>query len=150
MARMHSRKKGKAKSHKPKDSSAKSWVRVDEKQIAAVVEKLFKEGRNEAEIGLILRDQYGVPGVKAVLGKSLSALLRELKLKREYPSDLIDLIKRAVNLRKHLAGNKRDIHNKVKLMHVESKIKRLVKYYQGKKLPKDWKYDPEQAALLVK
>ncbi|MFH0835538.1 MAG: 30S ribosomal protein S15 [Candidatus Micrarchaeota archaeon] len=150
MARMHSRKKGKAKSHKPKDSAAKSWVRLDEAKVKEAVEKLFKEGKNPAEIGLILRDQHGVPSVKAVLGKSLSTLLKELKLQRDYPADLMDLIQKAVVVRKHLAKNKRDIHNRVKLGHIESKIKRLVRYYRGKKLPADWKYDPDQAALLVK
>jgi small subunit ribosomal protein S15 len=33
----------------------------------------------------------------------------------------------------------------------ESKIKRLVKYYRRtKKLPKDWRYDPEQAVLIIR
>ena len=55
-----------------------------------------------------------------------------------------------MGVRKHLKENKRDKSNAIKLSHVESKIKRLVVYYRGKKLPKDWKYEPEKAALLVK
>jgi len=62
----------------------------------------------------------------------------------------MDLIKRAVGLHKHLKTNGTDIHNKSILRRTESKVKRLVKYYRGKKLPANWKYDPEQAALLVK
>jgi small subunit ribosomal protein S15 len=54
-------------------------------------------------------------------------------------------------MKKHLKAHKGDVHNKTKLIHVESKIKRLVKYYREVgMLPKKWKYEPEQAALLVR
>ena len=52
-------------------------------------------------------------------------------------------------MRGHLKTNNRDISNKSK-SYTLSKIKRLVKYYRGKKLSKDWKYEPEKAELLVK
>ncbi|MFH0835143.1 MAG: 30S ribosomal protein S15, partial [Candidatus Micrarchaeota archaeon] len=83
-------------------------------------------------------------------GKSITQLLVENKAAKEYPTDLIDLIRKAVRLRKHIGQNKRDTHNRVRLSRTESKIKRLVRYYRGKKLPKNWTYEPEKAALLVK
>ena len=49
-----------------------------------------------------------------------------------------------------MGNNKKDKLNSKQLVHVEAKIKRLANNYRGKKLPKDWKYDPAQAALLVK
>ena len=150
MARLHSRKRGKASSTKPRSSSAKAWVKLSKEEILEIVVRLAKEGKTEARIGLVLRDQYAVPSVKEVTGKSMSELFAEAGVSPEYPSDLLDLIRRAMTMRKHLAENTRDTSNKVKLSHVESKIKRLVRYYRGNKLPKDWKYDHTKAALLVK
>lgn len=150
MARMHSRKRGKSASRKPV-APFHGWLQLSKEEIISVIEKLVKEGRTEAEIGLILRDQYGVPDAKTVFGKKLSKILEEKKLSPKYPPDLIDLIKKAVNLRKHLAANPRDKLNKAKLVCTESKIRRLVKYYRKtRKLARDWKYEPEKATLLVK
>jgi small subunit ribosomal protein S15 len=150
MARMHTGKKGKSSSKKPSYDFAPSWVSFSKEEIESLIIKLLKEGKIESEIGLILRDQYGVPSVKRVTGKKLTAILREKKSENKYPSDLIQLIKRAVRMRNHLKNNKKDLSNTNSLKRVESKIMRVVKYYRGKKLPKDWKYEPEKAALLVK
>lgn len=150
MARLHTRKKGKSSSRKPVGKRSVGWIRATKKEVEAVVEKLSREGETEARIGVVLRDQYGVPNAKLVLGQSISAFLKEKSLTPKFPSDLMDLIRTAVGLRKHLKENTRDVQNKTKLAHVESKIRRLVRYYRGKKLPKDWSYVPEQAALLVK
>lgn len=150
MARLHSRKKGRSGSKKPATKTAKAWVRTTKDEVKETITRLAKEGKTEAQIGQVLRDQYAVPSTKIVLGKTVSQLLKELKLAKDFPSDLLDLIRRAVSLRKHLKKNTRDKANRIKLGHIESKIKRLVRYYRGKKLSKDWKYDPEQAELLVK
>ncbi|MEK6954829.1 MAG: 30S ribosomal protein S15 [Candidatus Micrarchaeota archaeon] len=150
MARMHTRRRGASKSHKPKRSNALMWVAVPKEEVESIVEKLAKEGHKEAEIGTILRDQHGVPSAKLIAGKTISQILKEKNLTPKYPSDLLDLIKKAVRMRKHMSLNKKDKLNNKQLIHVEAKIKRLAKYYRGKKLPKNWKYDPVQAALLVK
>ncbi len=150
MARMHTRKKGQSKSRKPVNKPAPTWVKQSKEEIAKLVAKLAKEGKRESDIGQTLRDQYGIPSVKAVTGKTVSQTLKGEKLSPQYPSDLIDLIRKAVKLRKHLKQNKGDNSNQHSLQMVESKINRLVVYYRGKKLPQRWAYDPEQAALLVK
>jgi len=112
---------------------------------------MAKEGKNTSKIGLILRDQYGIPSVKAVTGKSISELMDENKMLPKYPEDLMNLMRKAVRLHKHVAVNKQDKHNTHSLKLVESKIKRLVTYYKRNgKLPSDWYYTPGQAALLVK
>ncbi|HIE33746.1 MAG TPA: 30S ribosomal protein S15, partial [Candidatus Altiarchaeales archaeon] len=64
--------------------------------------------------------------------------------------DLENLIRKAVNLRKHLEQNKKDLHNRRALQLIESKIRRLTKYYKGAgKLPENWMYEPEKAKLMV-
>jgi len=92
-----------------------------------------------------------VPSVESLTGRSIKEILQSQNLTPAYPDDLINLIKKAVNMGKHLKAHKGDTSNKTKLRHVESKIKRLVKYYRkAGMLPKNWKYEPEQAALLVR
>jgi len=113
--------------------------------------KLGKEGVSSSLIGLILRDQYGIPDVKLITGKKITEILEDNDMKPKYPEDLLNLIRKAVRIRKHLEENKKDYHSKRGLELTESKIKRLVKYYRRtKKLPEDWRYDPEKAALIVR
>ncbi|MEW5954911.1 MAG: 30S ribosomal protein S15 [Candidatus Micrarchaeota archaeon] len=150
MARMHSRKRGRSASRKPASKTAPAWVQQSKEEVYALVEKLAKEGKGEAAIGMILRDQHGIPSAKAATGKSVSQILAERKAAPKYPADLIDLVRKAIAVRKHLKANPRDQNNRTKLSHVESKIRRLVRYYRGKKLPANWAYVPEEAALLVK
>lgn len=151
MARMHSKKRGRSGSQKPSVNVVPDWVEYSAHEAEEFVTKMGKEGKGPAEIGRILRDTYGIPSIQTLCGKSISKLLAENGVKREYPEDMINLIKRAVNMREHLRTNRSDKHNRTKLIHVESKIARLVKYYtKVGRLPADWKYDPETAALLVK
>ena len=150
MARLHSRKRGKSRSHKPAQSSAEKWNDYTTEEIVSFVETLARSGKTEAQIGQVLRDQYGVPSVKLVTDKTLSQLLKEKSLSPKYPSDLIALMRRAVNVREHIRSNPGDKSNRTKLLHLESKIKRLVRYYRGNKLPANWKYDAQTAALIVK
>jgi small subunit ribosomal protein S15 len=151
MARMHSRKKGKSGSKKPTVKVTPEWVDLSAQDVEALVVKMHKEGTQAAIIGQRLRDQYGVPSVESLTGKSVKKILKAHDLSPAYPDDLINLIRKAVNLRKHLKTHKGDTSNKTKLLHVESKIKRLVKYYRSTEvLPKNWKYEAEQAALLVR
>jgi len=130
---------------------APEWVDRSAHEVEELVLKLAKQGYNATTIGLILRDEYAVPSVKRLCGKTITRILKDNGIKIEYPDDLMNLMRKAVRMRKHLETHKKDIHNRVKLTHVESKIRRLVKYYRKKRvLPSGWRYDPETAALLVK
>ena len=151
MARLHSKKHGKSGSKKPTSKVTPEWVGYAAHEVEDMVLKLRKEGMDIAQIGLKLRDVYGVPSVKNITGKRISQIIKASGEKIEYPEELLSLIKRAMSVRKHLEANKQDKHNKVKLGHIESKINRLVKYYRNcGKLPATWTYEPGKAALLVK
>ncbi len=151
MARMHTRKRGRSGSRKPLTRVTPEWVEYSAHEAEEMIEKLAKEGMNSTSIGLQLRDTYGIPSVKNLCGKSVTRIVQEKGYKIEYPDDLMALIKKAIGMRKHLEANKSDTHNRVKLHHTESKIRRLVKYYRdSKRIPFDWTYDPKTAALLVK
>jgi small subunit ribosomal protein S15 len=150
MARLYARKRGKAGSKRPSTRTAPRWVRYKKNEIEKLVLKLAKEENSTSKIGLILRDQFGISSVKLITGKTISQIMKDNKLYPEYPEDLFNLLKQAVTLREHLMKNKKDYTSKRGLGLLESKIRRLGKYYVKKGvLPEQWKYDPEQAKLLV-
>ncbi len=148
MARMYARKKGRSGSKKPLTKA--TWVEYSAEEVEQLVIKLAKEGYQSAQIGLLLRDQYGIPSVRDITGKKITKILAEHGLASKIPEDLFNMLKKAVNLRKHLEIHRKDKHSRRGLELLESKIRRLAKYYIRKgKLPKDWKYDPEKAKLWV-
>ena len=151
MARMHARRRGKSCSVRPYRKEAPPWSNTDIKGIEKVIIELRKEGASSSKIGLILRDRYGVPDIKLVTGgKRIGDILRVYKLETEIPEDLRDLMIKALGLRKHLSENKNDLHNKRQLHLMESKIRRLVKYYTGSgRLPAGWSYKPETSEILL-
>ncbi|MBS3149288.1 30S ribosomal protein S15 [Candidatus Woesearchaeota archaeon] len=150
MARMHSRKKGKSGSIKPIKKTKPTWVRYSETEVESLVVKLAKAGNNSAKIGLILRDSYGVPDVKIITKNKIGDILKNQKLSPAYPDDFTSLIKKEINIQKHLEKFKKDQVAKRGLKLTSSKINRLAKYYKRKGiLPEDWRYDREKAKLIV-
>jgi len=150
MARIYSRKKGKAGSKKPKTKTVPSWVRYQTKEIELLITKLAKEGKTPSKIGLYLRDEYGIPDVRVITKKTISEILKEKGLLSAVPEDLMALIKRSIAIRKHIKRNHKDKTAVRGLEITESKINRLIKYYKAKKvLPENWKYDPEKVSLVV-
>lgn len=127
------------------------WVKYTTEEIEELIVKFNREGKTASEIGVTLRDQYGIPSVKAVTGEKITQILEKKGQANDYPEDILNLIKRAVNIRDHLKENPKDIHSKRGLTIIESRIRRLGSYYSKEgKLPEGWRYDPTEAALLVK
>jgi small subunit ribosomal protein S15 len=150
MARIHARRKGKSSSTKPYRSQNPSWVPMSSTEIEELIVKLSKEGKTTSEIGIILRDQYGIPSVKLATSKKVTKILKDGKVEFRLPEDLTNLIKKAVNLNDHLKENPKDLHNKRSLQLTEQKIRRMVRYYRKNNvLPPDWEYSIKTAKLLV-
>lgn len=149
MSRMYSRRKGKSGSKKPLQKIA-PWVKYKQNEIEEIVIKLAKKGYQSAQIGGVLRDQYGIPTVK-ISKLKITDIMKNHKVYSEFPEDIFNLMKRAVNLHSHLEKNKRDYTSKRGLEITESKIRRLAKYYKTKGIIESkWKYDIDKARLLVK
>ena len=148
---MYSRKKGKSGSKKPFKNETRTWVKYKAKEIELLVVKLFKEEKTTSEIGIILRDSYGIPDVKMKSGKTISQILKSKKLLPELPENLKKLLERILALQKHVDNNKQDQVAKRSITLTESKIKRLVKYYKRTGvLSEEWKYNPKRVNLLIK
>jgi small subunit ribosomal protein S15 len=117
-------------------------------EIEEIIAKLATEGNSSANIGLILRDQYGVPDVKLATGKSIYQIMRDKGMTSALPEDLTALLRKVTELDTHLKRNPRDTHNKRSLQLIEAKIRRLERYYKKKGvLPESWKYTLESAEL---
>nr|MBA4404687.1 30S ribosomal protein S15 [Nanoarchaeum sp.] len=150
MARMHSRRKGKSGSNKPEENKNQSWQRYSAKEVENLVVKIAKTDKKPSQIGMILRDSYGIPDVKTVTSKKIVQILTENKVKQDLPENLTYLIKKYIEVAEHFEKNKQDMTAKRGLQLTESKINRIVKYYKAtKKLPKEWKFERDKAKLLI-
>lgn len=150
MARMYSRKKGKSGSKKPIKKVIPTWIRYKPKEVELLITKLAKEGKTCSQIGTALRDVYGIPDVKTLTKKTIGSILKEKKLAKEIPEDLMALIKKAILIKKHIETNKQDQPAKRGLTITESKINKLISYYKKtNSLPIEWKYEPERIRFLI-
>lgn len=152
MARIHAHRRGKSGSTKPLRSKPPAWSPLTGRAVESQVVALAKEGKSTAAIGAFMRDQFGVPNVKLATGKRVGDVLAEAKLSPRLPEEIANLLKRVVNLQDHLARSemKKDLSNRRALTLVESKIRRLAKYYiREGKLPADWKYSTQTVKLLL-
>ncbi len=151
MARMHTKMHGKSKSRKPMMSEATDSSGLGKEQIEQLIVELAKQGVPPALIGEKLKTEHKVQYIRKATGKRLMEILKDKKMEGEIPPDMMQLMRKAVNIREHMAANKRDIHGRIRLNRVESKIWRLTKYYiREGKLASGWRYDPEQAQLIIK
>ncbi|MCW3977207.1 MAG: 30S ribosomal protein S15 [Candidatus Bathyarchaeota archaeon] len=140
--------KGTSHSIRPVSKRPPAWCRFTTEEVEALVIKFAKEGHNPSKIGTILRDQYGIPLVKPIMGKTITQILKDAELVPSLPEDLESLLKKASRLYVHLEKNKKDLPNKRALQLIESKIYKLSRYYKRENiLPPDWKYEAKTAFI---
>ena len=145
-----SKEKGKSHSTRPAKIVKPPWLKYTAEEVEELVVSLAKKGYPPSMIGIILRDQYGIPLVRAVTGKKITKILKERGLAPEIPEDLYNLMRRAARIRRHLEEHPKDYHSKRGLQLIESKIHRLAKYYKRKGvLPPDWKYKPGRISIFA-
>ena len=148
---MYSRKHGKSGSKKPVKKALPVWLMYKPEEVELLIAKLAKEGKNSSEIGIVLRDTYGISDVRILCKKKIFQILEEKKIAPELPDDLMALIRKSVAVRKHLETNHTDETAKRGLILTESSIKRLTKHYKRTgKLSSEWKFDPERAGFFTK
>ena len=117
-------------------------------EVIAQIGKFAKDGLSQSEIGLKLRDSFGIPSAKIFLGKSIKEIFNEGKTKKPLPEDLSNLVQRAAKLKAHLESAHADRKNVRSLELLEAKIHRLSRYYKIRsELPMDWKYSAAVAQL---
>jgi small subunit ribosomal protein S15 len=141
-------RRGRSHSRRPVSRRPPAWCKYGPEEVEALVVKLARDGLPSSRIGITLRDQYGIPLVKAITGKSMKQILESAGLKPTIPEDLNNLILKATNLSQHLTKNKADAANRRALELIVSKIRRVSDYYKNVGiLPKNWEYRPEHLSL---
>jgi len=139
---MPKQEKGKSHSTRPVSRRPPSWCKYQPEEVEAFIIKLSKEGHNMSAIGTILRDQYAIPLVKPITGKSISETLKASNLAANMPEDLGNLVKKAQGLAVHMDKNKKDLHNKRNMQIIEARIHKLSRYYKREGVvDKKWKYE---------
>jgi small subunit ribosomal protein S13e len=142
MARMHNKKKGISSSVVPFKRSFPEWSKNNSQEVTDLIVKLSKKGLLPSQIGVYLRDCRGIPQIKNITGSKIKRILKMNGLASEIPEDLFFMVKKALNVRKHLERNRKDKDSKFRLILIESKIHRIVRYYKKKKqLATSWKYE---------
>ena len=143
-------RKGISQSTLPYRRSVPSWLKLSTDDIVEHIVKLSKKGKKPSEIGVILRDWYGVGQVRWVTGSKIMRIMKAKGFVPAIPEDLYHLIKKAVAIRKHLDRNRKDRDSKFRLILVESRIHRLARYYKAKRvLPPTWRYESANAYALI-
>jgi len=102
-----------------------TWVKMKEPELKKVILELSKKYA-PSQIGIILRDQYGIPTTK-VFGKKLKAYLKELGIERN--EDLENADKKVITLKEHLKNNITDRNAKHKLQHAQSRLNIIKRYF---------------------
>ena len=125
------------------------WLNISEEELKKIIVELAGKYQ-PAQIGLVLRDSYGIPNSRKISNKKVNQILKEHKLEQKIPEDLTALIKKEVIIIKHLENNKHDMPSRHGLLLTESKIRRLTKYYKRTGiLPQDWAYSRAQAKITI-
>ncbi len=146
---MHSGAHGKAGSKRPAKHTP-GWAPYKEKEVEKLVVKYAKAGKSASEIGMILRDSYGINSIPALTGKKVGAILAEHHISKTLPEDMMALIRKVIDIKTHLEKNKQDQTAKRGLILTSSKIRRLAKYYKGTTvLPQDWDLDMDRLKMYL-
>ncbi len=147
MGRVHTHRHGQSHSTRPIAQKVPSWV-SSPKEIEELVVKYGKDGIPMSQIGIRLRDQHAVPLVRPIVRKSVKKILEENGIRQEIPEDLNNIVKKALNLQRHLKTHNSDKRNVRSLELVEAKVHRIFTYYKNiGVLPQNWKYKSVVAQL---
>jgi len=99
---------------------------MKEEELMDIIKQL-SEKHNPSMIGLILRDQYGIPTTKTY-GKKLSKYLQEIGI--ETKTELKNAEKKVERLKEHLKKNITDRKAKHKLQKAQSRLNITRKYHK--------------------
>jgi small subunit ribosomal protein S15 len=145
MSRMHKEAHGSSGSSKPVEKGNPDWVEFEEDEIIEIILELREEGYDPAQIGLRLRDQYGIPSVKQATGKKLTEILEEKDEAPDMPEDLKNLVEKAESIQDHMSENPSDEQAQRQLELTKAKVRKVADYHrENGNIPEDWEYEADQ------
>lgn len=102
------------------------WLKYTKEEIKAIILKLSNKELTAEKIGLILKDQYGIPNVKLYNLK-----IKEIMGDKFSEPSIINLEKRMKRIIKHFSSNKQDKKAGRSLIIVKSKLKKKKDYQKS-------------------
>ncbi|POY74999.1 hypothetical protein BMF94_1975 [Rhodotorula taiwanensis] len=142
MGRMHNPHKGIASSALPYKRSAPRWLKTSPEEVK---EHIFK-----ASLSSRLPVTIKTAGLAPQIPEDLYHASQTLTERKKRAEGLTLLIKKAVQVRKHLERNRHDKDSKFRLILIESRIHRLARYYRTKgQLPPTFKYESATASTMI-
>jgi small subunit ribosomal protein S15 len=105
------------------------WLKLSEEDLKKILVEL-KDKYPPAHLGLILRDQYGIPTTR-IFGKKLSAYLKEAGIDT-LEVELKNVQKKEEKLKEHIKKHKQDKKAKHKVQITVSKVSKIKKYLSRK------------------
>ncbi len=105
------------------------WLKYTKDEVEAIILKLADKGLTAEKIGLVLRDQYGIPKVK-IYDLKISKILKE-KQKYQEPTN-INLKTKLQKIIDHYKKNKQDKNSERSLMITKAKLKKRDDYAKKK------------------
>ena len=118
-----------SKTKKPIKIEKPVWLKYTEEEVKAIVLKLADKGLTAEKIGLVLRDQYGIPKVK-IYNLKISKILKE---KFQEPTDL-NLKNKLQKIITHYKKNEQDKKAEFSLIKTRAKLKKREDYSKNKKI----------------
>ena len=142
---MHKEAHGSSGSSKPVEKINPDWVEFEEDEIIEIILELREEGLDPAQIGLRLRDEYGIPSVKQATGKKLTEILEEKDEAPDMPEDLKNLVEKAESIQDHMSENPSDEQAQRQLELTKAKVRKVADYHrENGNIPEDWEYEADQ------
>jgi len=102
------------------------WLKTSQEETEAFILEMANKGISAEKIGLILRDQYGIPTAK-LYGKKISKIIEE-KLKNKPTTNLNNINKRIEKIANHVSKNPKDKRAKLYSAIFKEKANRLIKH----------------------
>lgn len=96
---------------------------MNQAEMEKMIIDLAGKGNSPSKIGIILRDQHGIPKVKKT-GKKLTVILQEAKV--TYQTEKQNVTKTIANLEQHIGKHKHDYTAKKAIAKKVWHVKKLV------------------------
>jgi len=104
-------------------AEAKSLMKMKSADIEKLVVELAKKNIPSEKIGLILRDQHGIPKVRLITKKKINQILKENNI--ETNSEYENVAKKIDNLKKHTEKHIHDYTAKRRIVQRTSHLRKL-------------------------
>jgi len=104
-----------------------TWLKYTEEEVKAIISKLANKGLTAEKIGLVLKDQYGIPDVK-IYGLKIKQVLEE---KFQEPT-ILNLDAKLQKIINHYKKNKQDKNAERSLIITKAKLKKRQDYQKTK------------------